>query len=90
MDIFFSAVLLATFVEGTVEYFFSKQPKVQPYLMYISLVLGVVAAVAYKVDIFAQLGLVSPYPYVGTVATGIVLGRGGNYLNDIISKFRKA
>lgn len=87
---FTGALLLATFVEGTVEYFFSEATWAKNYLKYISLVLGVVVALAYNVDILAALGLVAHYAFIGSVVSGIMIGRGGNYLNDFITHFKPA
>ena len=79
-----SLIFLATFVEGLTEYVFSGFRGVK----YIALALGVVAAVAYNVDVLAVFGLTSGFPYVNQVVSGLIIGRGSNYLNDIISKFR--
>jgi len=84
----FGIVLLATLVEGFVEYVVSNPNKPQPWLKYVSLVLGVVVAFAYNVDILALAGLVSPFPYVGAAVSGIIIGRGGNYVNDFIGLIR--
>lgn len=90
MDIILGLVLLATFIEGLVTYLFGKDTEnVRPWLAYVSLSLGVVAAIAYKIDIPAMAGLVSPFPYVSYVISGLILGRGANYLNDFLSIVKK-
>ncbi len=77
-------IFLATFIEGLITYLFGeKSPYQRPWLRYVSLVLGVGAALAYKIDIPAMAGLVTPWPFVGYVISGIGMGRGANYLNDI-------
>ncbi len=81
-------LFLATFVEGTTEYLFGAYTKAQPYLAYIALFIGVLCSVAYKVDILAYLGLTTTIPYVGSIISGLIIGRGSNYINDIISKFQ--
>ena len=80
--------------EGTVEYIlgtpFDKLPKLQPYrwlLMYVSLALGIFLAFYYALDVVVYLGL--PASPVGTVLTGIVMGRGANFVNDLWQKFFK-
>ena len=83
------AFVLATLVEGLTEYVFADVQKVQPYLKYIALVLGVGAAIAYRVDILAALGLVSPIPFVGEIVSGLIIGRGSNYVNDIVTSFQQ-
>lgn len=55
--------------------------------MLFSLALGIVIAVAYKLDLPAYFNLKSDIPYVGCVLTGILLSRGSNYVFDLISKF---
>lgn len=81
--------ILAVLVEGLIQYFVSNPDKPQRWLQYVSALLGILVCVAYKADMLAGLGLVSPYPFIGEVLTGLVIGRGSNYLNDFISKIRK-
>lgn len=90
MENLIGIVLLATMVEGLITYLFGESPEgtTRPYLRYVSLALGVVAAVAYQVDIPAMVGLVSPLPFVSYVVSGLVIGRGSNYLNDILGLLR--
>lgn len=80
--------VLATFVEGTVEYLFGKIEKIQPFIMYIALGLGVAVCIAYKIDILAQLGVSSGVPFVGEAISGLIVGRGSNYANDFITHIR--
>lgn len=83
-------LLLATLIEGLITYVFgeSADSATRPYLRYVSLVLGVGAAIAYHVDIPAMLGLVSAYSLVGYVVSGLIIGRGANYVNDIFSMIK--
>lgn len=80
---------MAAFVEGLVEYLFAKEGSSQPALKYIALALGVGLAVAYDVDILAALGMHSIVPLVGNIVSGIAIGRGSNYVNDIVGMLRK-
>lgn len=80
--------LLAVLVEGTVEYLLSDVSVMQPFKKYVALAFGIVASVLYRVDLLAAVGLVSSVPFVGPVLTGLVIGRGSNYLNDIVGSFR--
>lgn len=84
-----AAFILAVLVEGIVEYFIAKDGASQPWIKYVAAAIGVAVCVAYKVDVLASLGLVSAVPFVGSVLTGVVIGRGSNYLNDFISKVKK-
>ena len=54
--------------------------------MALSIVLGIVIAVAYKLDLLACFNLKSNIPYIGSVLTGILLSRGSNYIFDLITK----
>lgn len=79
-------LLLSTLIEGTITYLFGeKSESPRPYIRYISLVLGIVAAIAYRIDIPAMTGLVAINVYVGYVISGIIIGRGANYINDIFA-----
>lgn len=84
-----SVFILAVLVEGIVEYFIASEDKKQPWLKYVAAAIGVLVCVIYKADLLAGLGLITPIPYVGSIVTGIIIGRGSNYLNDFISKVRK-
>lgn len=82
-------LLLAFIVESFVEYAFNFQI-IQPVKKYIALVLGVIVAICYKIDILSSFGaLQTPIPYVGSVISGLIIGRGSNYLNDIVSFIKK-
>ncbi len=98
----FSLVFLSTFVEGLVKYLFDvvtgvedgglangKLEWLKPYTHFFALFIGVVFAVAYRIDIPAMFGLVTEHAFVSYIISGIAIGRGSNYLNDIISKVRK-
>ena len=54
--------------------------------MALSLVLGIIIAVAYKLDLPSYFNLKSHIPYVGCILTGILLSRGSNYVFDIFNK----
>jgi hydrogenase/urease accessory protein HupE len=81
----FAIFVLAVLVEATVEYLFVPVPTV--FKPYIAAVLGVVVCLAYGADLPAALGL-PPVAYVGPVVTGLVIGRGSNYLNDLVSRLK--
>lgn len=83
---FLAIFALATFVEGFVEYFISDPNKFQPWLKYVAAAIGIAVSIFYRLDVFALLGVTAAYPFVGYVITGLVIGRGSNYLNDLISK----
>lgn len=78
-------IMVAVLVEGIITYineFFISG--VAPWQMILSLVLGIVIAVAYKFDLPKYLKMESQIPYVGCVLTGILISRGSNYVYDTL------
>ncbi len=84
---FYSLILFAILTEGIVTYadqFFiggSFCPK-----MLMSIILGVVVAISYDLDLPEYLDMQAHVPYIGCILTGILISRGSNYLYDLISK----
>lgn len=77
--------VLAVLVEAIMEYLGSPIPsKIKPY---VAAGAAVLICVAYNADLPAALGLPS-VAYVGPVVTGLVIGRGSNYLNDILKRIQ--
>lgn len=89
IESFAALFIVAVLVEGIVEYFVSKPEVEQPWLKYVAALLSVTICILYNLDLFAAFGLVSAVPFVGSVLTGFVIGRGSNYLNDFISNIRE-
>ena len=54
--------------------------------MALSLILGIIVALAYKLDLPSYFNLKSEVPYIGRILTGILLSRGSNYVFDLITK----
>lgn len=82
---------LAVFLEGTITYIASatgEKDKPRPWVKYVALAAGVGLAIGYKIDLPAQLGLASAVPFLGYIVSGIVIGRGSNYLNDFFTLFK--
>ena len=78
--------MIAIILEGMITYF--KEFFVTgtfPWQMILSLILGIIVAVAYKLDLPKYLNMESHIPYVGCILTGILLSRGSNYLYDIFT-----
>ena len=84
-------IMTAILIEGIITYFneFFVSGNA-PWQMILSLILGIVIAMAYKLDLPKYLGLQSDIYYVGTVLTGILISRGSNYFYDLISKVLNA
>ncbi len=88
MEIIIGVTLLAVLVEGLVQYILGESMETRPYLKYVALILGVAVAVAYKIDIPSMVGLATDFTVVNYIISGIVIGRGSNYTNDIITSFK--
>lgn len=85
MNIFFGIIFAAIVVEGIITYVktFFIDGKLQ-WQMLVGLVLGVLVAIVYSLDLFELVGMVAAVPFVGCVLTGIVISRGSNYVYDLI------
>jgi hypothetical protein len=96
---FLAVILLIAFlVESLVEYlfgqFFAHIEALKPYswcLMYIAAAVGVLGAFHYQLDLVSllsiYLGLSISISWFGMVLTGLAIGRGSNYIHDIVVKF---
>ncbi len=83
----FGIAAFAILIEGIITY--TNQFLIQEnfcWQMALSLALGILVAVAYKLDLPSYFNLESDIPYVGCVLTGILLSRGSNYVFDLIKK----
>jgi hypothetical protein len=58
-------------------------------IRYVSAGVGMLLCVAYRADLLALAGLTTNMPVVGSLITGIVVGRGANYLHDLVSQWAK-
>ena len=90
------AFLIETLVEAIFGPVFDKIPALTPHkwaLMYVALVVGVVGAFIYRFDLLAILsGYLQSEPPIavgpfGIVITGLAIGKGSNYLHQLISRF---
>ena len=83
----FSIVTFAFLIEAIITYFneFYVQGNIC-WQMIFSLILGIVVAVAYNLDLPSYFNLKSDVPYLGCILTGILLSRGSNYVFEIIKK----
>lgn len=54
-----------------------------------ALVVGLVIAFTMNVDLFVAIGLSPVLNYVGVIATGILISRGGNYIHDFVNLIGK-
>ena len=87
-----SALVLAVVVESILEYVLGTWWKPlsnatrQKVLMAAGLIVGVVLALVYQVDILAELGLAPSI--AGQVVTGSLIGRGADYLHGFLKKVK--
>jgi len=56
-------------------------------LRYLAALVGVALAVAYRADVLALFGLVAWTPIIGWIVTGLIIGRGSNYLHDLVDRW---
>lgn len=78
--------IICTLIEGIITYinnFFVSGNSY--YQMFLSLILGIFIAVAYKFDILKMVNIESDIPYTGYILTGILFSRGSNYIHDVLS-----
>ena len=94
-------VFLLTFlIEAFTEYIFGtvfdKVPKLQPFkwlLMYLAMVFGILLCFFYKIDLISILAKALNVPdfssitAVGMLLSGLSVGRGSNFLHQIVSQF---
>ena len=78
-------VFLAVVVEGLVTYASTLcVDGVCQWKMFVSAILGIVVAFCFRIDVFSLMGLESTVPFVPCILSGILIGRGSNYVADII------
>lgn len=75
---FVGILVLAVLIEGIMEYLGGDIPT--KYKKYAAALVSIGFCLAYDADLLATIGLVSRYAFVGNIFTGLVIGRGSNYL----------
>jgi hypothetical protein len=81
-----SLAILAFLTESMTEYLFGKIAKLDPWKKYLAIALGVVLALIFNVDVFRDiLKMATVVPFAGSIVTGVILGRGSNYLHDVVN-----
>ncbi|MBD3268506.1 hypothetical protein GF373_17700 [bacterium] len=84
---FGSYLLVAFVIEALIEFLVANY--LGKYAKYAAAGLGVVLAIGFGLDIFNEfLNLQSTIPYLGSILTGAVLGRGSNFVNDFFDLIR--
>ena len=49
--------------------------------------IAVLLCILYQADVMTMIGLASPTPFVGNVVTGLLIGRGSNFINDFAGRW---
>lgn len=86
---FLSLIYVAIIVEGIITYIknFSSGQGFK-WEMLVAVLIGVLVALVYNIDLFELVGLTGVIPYVGSVLTGILISRGSNYIFDLIKSLQ--
>jgi hypothetical protein len=90
------ALILAFLAESVTEYFFGPLAKLLADktgipllgdLRYVAALLGVGLCLAYRLDLLLAAGFQADVPVAGFVLTGVVIGRGSNFLHQFVEQF---
>lgn len=92
MDNFANIFLAGVFIESVLDtlkllYDSEKRANLNVDKLY-ALILGIVVAITTNLDFTASFGLDFNVPYLGSVFSGIILSRGGNYIHDLHKKIK--
>lgn len=90
-----AALVLAFLIESSVEHFFAKPLKqamkyrtAAKWTPYVALALGIAAAIGFDVDLFKDINVKAVSQLVGQIATGFIIGRGGQFVSDFAGRFK--
>ncbi|MDD3767005.1 MAG: hypothetical protein PHF89_07440 [Eubacteriales bacterium] len=82
---FTELVFMSVMVEGIVSYISTFKVGCNCLWKVIASVgIGVLVAINFQIDVFEMVGFSSTIPYMSKILTGIVIGRGSNYVNDFL------
>lgn len=88
MEIFAQVILFAVLVEAVVEGIKSvKEDGRINSVVALSMLVSLIASLAFDIDLFAMAGFSTAVPYIGAVLSSVIISRGSNYVSDIVSKF---
>lgn len=81
----YALIFVAITIEGITSYIAELANNKQIcWQMVLTIILGIISAVAFDVDIFISCGVSSKIPYFGNILSGILLSRGSNYVYELI------
>jgi hypothetical protein len=90
------ALILAFLAEGLTEYFagpiFKWLARLVQFpeladLRYVAALVGIGLAFAYHLDLLLAAGFRPSHPAIGHILTGLIIGRGSNYLHQFVQQF---
>ena len=79
-----SFLFAAIAIEGIIFYIKTSFERNMPKSCIASIILGIIVAINFDIDVFEYTKLHSMVPFMGNVLTGILLSRGSNYFFDLI------
>ena len=56
-------------------------------IRYSAAAIGVLLCVAYRADLLVLANLHAPLPWIGFIITGLLIGRGANFVHDFTSRW---
>lgn len=82
---FSGIIILSILVESIITYFqkFFENGNLSSNMI-LSIILGIVIAMAYELDLPKIMGFDSKWKFIGNILTGIIISRGSNYIYDIL------
>ena len=75
------SIIIESIITYFKEFFINWNPSIG---MIFSIILGIIIAITYELDLPKYINLKSNIPYVGNILTGILISRGSNYIHDIL------
>jgi hypothetical protein len=85
---YLAPIFMAVFVEGITTYIKSVATDNSFTIgMALSIIISIIIAICYDIDIPKQMGILGKIAYVGNIISGILIARGSNYLYDFITRF---
>ncbi len=83
-------IIFATLTEALIEFVFANVLAVKPYIKLITLMVGIVLAFYYQVNVFeGVLSLVHADPFFDYLLSGVLVSRCANYLNDLTDRLNR-
>lgn len=84
MNEFLGLVVVATFIESTIQFVKNLNNAREKAWFFVAVVFGALVCVLFGIDFFQLVGLTSDTPYVGSILTGFIVGRGANFVHDML------